>query len=105
MPTHPTATPPATHLEVLFTPADFAALAQRDLRDTVCVVFDVLRATSSMLTALGNGAAGVIPVGEISEALELRHQSPGLLLAGERDGLRIRRELTEIGRASCRERV
>ena len=94
MPTNSPATPPATHLEVLFTPAEFAALAQRDLRDTVCVVFDVLRATSSMLTALGNGAAGVIPVGEISEALDLRRQRPDLLLAGERDGLRIRRELT-----------
>ncbi len=94
MPTNSPATPPATHLEVLFTPADFTALAQRDLRDSVCVVFDVLRATSSMLTALGNGAAGVIPVGEISEALALRRQRPDVLLAGERDGLRIRRELT-----------
>lgn len=83
-----------THLEVLFTPADFAALSHRDLRGAVCVVFDVLRATSSMLTALDHGARGIIPVGEIAEALELRRQRPDVLLAGERDGLRIGRALT-----------
>ncbi|GDY20788.1 putative 2-phosphosulfolactate phosphatase [Verrucomicrobiota bacterium] len=90
---NPTA-PAPTHLEVLFTPADFAALAQRDLRGAVCVVFDVLRATSSMLTALDHGARGIIPVGEIAEAIELKRRQPDVLLAGERDGLRISRELT-----------
>ena len=83
-----------TTLEVLFTPADFAALKQRDLSDTVCVVFDVLRATSTMATALANGAAAIIPVEEIPEALALRQQHPGLLLAGERDGVRIQADLT-----------
>ncbi|HWW02646.1 MAG TPA: 2-phosphosulfolactate phosphatase [Candidatus Acidoferrum sp.] len=83
-----------TTLEVLFTPADFAALSQRDLGDTVCVVFDVLRATSSMVTALGNGAAAVLPVEEISEALDARRRQPDVLLAGERDGVRIRADLT-----------
>jgi len=53
-------------LEVLFTPADFAALKNRKLDDTLCVVFDVFRATSSMVTALANGAEAIIPVGEIS---------------------------------------
>jgi len=76
-------------LEVLFTPADFAALSQRDLSKTVCVVFDVLRATSTMITALGNGAAGLLPVLEIKEALAAGATHPGALLAGERDGLRI----------------
>jgi len=81
-------------LEVLFTPAEFEALKQRELRETVCVVFDVLRATSSMVTALANGAAGIIPVQEIAEALELRQQQPRVLLAGERDGVRITAEQT-----------
>ena len=40
-------------LEVLFSPAEFAALQQRDLSRTVCVVFDVLRATTTILAALG----------------------------------------------------
>ena len=78
-------------LEVLFTPAEFEALKSRDLSNTVCVVFDVLRATTSMLAALRHGAAQILPVKEISEALALRGRlPPGALLAGERDGLRIR---------------
>jgi 2-phosphosulfolactate phosphatase len=55
----------------------------------VCVVFDILRATTTMVTALANGAAGIIPVREISEAVDLARQRPDLLLAGERNGLRI----------------
>ena len=86
--------PSPVQLEVLFTPADFATLPDRDLRQTVCVVFDVFRATTTIVTALGNGAAAVIPVAEISEALELRRQRPEVLLAGERDGWRIGAALT-----------
>jgi 2-phosphosulfolactate phosphatase len=81
-------------IEVLFAPAEFTALKQRDLRATQCVVFDILRATSSMVTALASGATAVIPVAEISEALTLREQQPELLLAGERDGVRIQSHLT-----------
>lgn len=80
-------------LEVLFTPADFAALKRRNLDDATCVVLDVFRATTSVITALANGASAIVPVGEISEALAVRRQNPALLLAGERDGLRIRAEL------------
>jgi 2-phosphosulfolactate phosphatase len=76
-------------LEVLFTPADFAALKNRKLDDTLCVVFDIFRATSSMITALANGAEAIIPVGEIPEALAVRQTSPAVLLAGERHGVRI----------------
>ena len=81
-------------LEAHFTPADFAALQTRDLSRAVCVVFDIFRATSSMITALANGAQEIIPVAEIPEALALRAKNPALLLAGERDGLRIRADLT-----------
>jgi 2-phosphosulfolactate phosphatase len=81
-------------LEVLFAPAEFEALPKRDLRDTVCVVFDVLRATSTMVTALANGASAIKPVEEIPEALASRQSDPQLLLAGERDGLRIPASLT-----------
>ncbi len=78
-----------TNLEVLFTPADFSTLPGRDLAAVHCVVLDVLRATSTMLTALANGASGIFPVCEISEALHLRAAHPLALLAGERDGARI----------------
>jgi 2-phosphosulfolactate phosphatase len=79
----------ASNLEVLFTPADFSALPGRDLSGTHCVVFDILRATTTMMTALANGASGIFPVLEISDALRLRAGHPAALLAGERDGLRI----------------
>jgi 2-phosphosulfolactate phosphatase len=83
-----------TSLEVLFSPAEFAALQGRDLSHTVCVVFDVLRATSTMVTALANGATAIIPVEEIVEALAWRERLPEVLLAGERDGFRIPTTLT-----------
>jgi 2-phosphosulfolactate phosphatase len=77
-------------LEVLFTPAEFDALKNRDLSNTVCVVFDVLRATTCILAALHHGAVKIFTVKEISEALALRRDLPGALLAGERGGVRIR---------------
>ncbi len=76
-------------LEVLFAPAEFMMLPRRNLGETVCVVFDVLRATSTMITALANGAEAIYPVSEIEEALELRRRNPEILLAGEREGFRI----------------
>jgi 2-phosphosulfolactate phosphatase len=83
-----------TTLEVLFAPAEYAVMTGRDLRETVCVVFDVLRATSTMVTALGHGAVGILPVAEIAEALSIRQGRPEVLLAGERDGVRIGAHLT-----------
>jgi len=65
-------------LEVLFAPAEFAALKDRDLANTVCVVFDVLRATTSMLTALRHGAAKILLVKEIPEALAAQRRFPGV---------------------------
>src|SRR5215203_5020237 len=81
-------------VEAILTPAEFPALAARDLSQTTCVVFDVLRATSSMLTAMNNGAAEIIPVIEIAEALAVKKQRPEVRLAGERNGKLIRKDLT-----------
>lgn len=77
-------------IDTLLTPAELPALARRDLLGTACVVFDILRATSTFVTALQNGAQAVIPVSEIAEAVEFRKQKPDALLAGERDGVKIR---------------
>jgi 2-phosphosulfolactate phosphatase len=84
------------NLDVVLTPAELSRLAKRDLRDTACVVFDVLRATSAFVTALHNGAAAIIPVCEISEALEIKKTQPRVLTAGERHGLKIRAEGQEF---------
>jgi 2-phosphosulfolactate phosphatase len=76
-------------IETILTPAELPALAQRDLRATACVVFDVLRATSTFVTALHHGAKAIIPVSEIAEALAIKKNQPDVLLGGERDGVRI----------------
>ncbi len=76
-------------LQTTFTPADFEALAQTDLSGTTCVVLDILRATSSMITALANGAEQILPVATIEEALAAKAKYPEALLCGERNGLRI----------------
>lgn len=85
---------PMKSLEVLFSPAEFAALRSRDLSRTVCVVFDILRATSTMVTALAHGAEAILPVNDIPEALVAKQANPDALLAGERHGLKIGPELT-----------
>ncbi len=77
-------------IETILSPLELPALARRDLSDTSCVVFDILRATSSFVTALHHGAEAILPVCEISQAVARRQQQPEVLLAGERDGIRIR---------------
>jgi 2-phosphosulfolactate phosphatase len=77
-------------IETILTPAELPTLASRDLSNTACVVFDILRATSAFVTALQNGANEIIPVSEILEAVARRQQQPEVLLAGERDGVKIR---------------
>ena len=77
------------NIDAVLSPLELPALARRDLSGTACVVFDILRATSSFITALHNGAAAVIPVSEIPEAVARRRQQPEVLLAGERGGVRI----------------
>jgi 2-phosphosulfolactate phosphatase len=82
-------------IETILTPAELPALAQRDLRATACVVFDVLRATSTFVTALHHGAKAIIPVSEIAEAVAFKNSEFGIrnsefiLLGGERNGVRI----------------
>jgi 2-phosphosulfolactate phosphatase len=81
-------------IDAILSPAELPALVKRDLRDVVCVVFDVLRATSTFVTALHNGAKVIIPVSEIAEALAIRQKQPDVLLGGERDGVKIRARQT-----------
>ncbi len=77
------------NLDAVLSPAEIAALTPHHLRGVTCVVIDVLRATSAMITALANGAEAIIPVASIEEARTLRRKKPHLLLAGERNGFKI----------------
>ncbi len=74
------------HIDVVLNPAEIALLPTRDLSGTTCVVFDVLRATSSMVTALAHGVAEIHPVCTIDEAQALKSQLPNVVLGGERQG-------------------
>ncbi len=50
----------------------------------VVVVIDVLRATSAICTAFAHGAAEIIPVATVEEAM--KYKKEGFLVAAERDG-------------------
>jgi 2-phosphosulfolactate phosphatase len=53
------------------------------------IVIDVLRASSTIITAIENGALSVFPTLTINQARELAKTVPDPILAGERRGLRI----------------
>jgi len=76
-------------IDAILSPPEIDHLPQRDLRGATCVIFDTLRATSSIVTALAGGAEEIYPVCTIEEALELKTRMPGVLLGGERQGDRI----------------
>jgi 2-phosphosulfolactate phosphatase len=57
---------------------------------SIAVVIDVLRASTTMITALAHGAAGVVPVADIDQARRLAAEcGPTALLGGERGCVRI----------------
>lgn len=70
----------------LFTSLSPALLDQYDLQDTIVVIIDVFRATSTIATALYNGAARVIPVDSVEECKATGSRIEGCITAGERDG-------------------
>ncbi|MFX1565833.1 MAG: 2-phosphosulfolactate phosphatase [Promethearchaeota archaeon] len=61
-----------------------AALASAVARHHVIVLVDVLRASSTIITALANGASKIIPVPTVEEAREVIYHYPNGFLAGER---------------------
>ncbi|MGH7355175.1 MAG: 2-phosphosulfolactate phosphatase [Candidatus Rokuibacteriota bacterium] len=62
------------------------AVAPATLPGAVVLVVDVLRASTSIITALANGCAAVVPVAEPEEARRRAAAIPGALVAGERRG-------------------
>jgi len=74
-------TPP--RLEVCFSPA---LLHLYDTRNTIVVIIDVFRATSTIAAALDNGARRVLPVASVEECIALGAATANSITAGERDG-------------------
>ena len=62
-----------------------ALLHLYDVSNSIVVIVDVLRATSTIATALHNGAKCIIPVDSVSECIRIGKQIDGIT-AGERDG-------------------
>src|SRR4051812_3413030 len=69
----------------LYTSPSPALLDLYDINNTIVVIIDVFRATSTIATALYNGAKCIIPVDSVSRCIELGKQIQGIT-AGERDG-------------------
>ena len=58
------------------------------LKDKSAAVFDILRATSTIVTAMANGCREVIPVVTVEEALSFS-QRENIILGGERNSFKI----------------
>ena len=56
-----------------------------DITNSIVVIIDILRATSTISTALFNGAKQIIPVDSVAECIKLGKQMD-VITAGERDG-------------------
>jgi 2-phosphosulfolactate phosphatase len=72
-------------VEVCFSPGLFQDILTKD--DYVVVLVDILRATTTICTAIGNGVKAIIPVASHEEAR--RFKSEGFLVASEKDGVQV----------------
>lgn len=72
-------------IEVFLTPSE---IEEHHLKEKTAVVIDVLRASTSIITALQNGAKEVIPVDEVESALKISSNlfAGQAMLCGERGG-------------------
>jgi len=75
-----------SELTIFHSPSQWRALPADQFRESTAVVIDVIRATSTIVMALSQGATGVQPVAEVADAFALKARNPDALLAGERGG-------------------
>ncbi|SMO69711.1 2-phosphosulfolactate phosphatase [Gracilimonas mengyeensis] len=76
------------HIDVFFS---LQAFQEEELRGKTAVIIDVLRASSSIATAIHNGAKKVIPVADMSDAMKIATtmDQKDYLLCGEKNGIKI----------------
>ena len=72
-------------VEVCFSPALFQDILTTG--DFIVVLVDILRATTTICAAVGNGVEAIIPVATHDEARRLK--SEGYLVASEKDGVQL----------------
>ena len=73
-------------LDICYLPAQWRTLNVERLRASACAVIDVIRATSTIVTALAHGALSVLPMADVADAFAVKARDPAALLAGERGG-------------------
>ncbi len=73
-------------IETILTPALFH-LYNNNLHEKQVVVIDILRATTTMVVAMENGAAEMKAVASLEETMNLKNE--GYLVAGERNGVKV----------------
>lgn len=80
--------PELSYIDVFFS---VQAFQEEELRGKTAVIIDVLRASSSITTALSNGAKKVIPVADMSDAMKIANtmDQKDFLLCGEKNGSKI----------------
>jgi 2-phosphosulfolactate phosphatase len=76
---------PKASLPALHTCLSPALLHTEDVANSIVVIIDVLRATSTIATAIKNGARCVIPVDSVAKCIRLGNQIE-VITAGERNG-------------------
>jgi 2-phosphosulfolactate phosphatase len=77
--------PDARCVEVCFSPGLFQDVLTTG--DFIVVLVDILRATTTICTAVANGVEAIIPVASHEEARQLK--SEGFLVASEKDGVQV----------------
>ncbi|MFT3704256.1 MAG: 2-phosphosulfolactate phosphatase [Agriterribacter sp.] len=75
----------AENKPAVYTVLSPALLNLYDLDNAIVVIIDVLRATSTIATALYNGAKYIVPVDSVQKCIELG-VATGAITAGEREG-------------------
>jgi 2-phosphosulfolactate phosphatase len=75
---------PKFPIEVCLTPALWHLY---DASDSVVILTDIFRATTSMVAAFDNKVKSIIPVAEIAESLAYKEK--GYIVAGEREGKKL----------------
>jgi 2-phosphosulfolactate phosphatase len=78
-----------TNIEVYLSNAHFGLAPPIDIEKRVCLVIDVIRATSTIAAALGRGAERVVIAPSVEKAFEAKLSFPDSVLCGEEKGFKI----------------
>lgn len=70
-------------LETCFSPS---LLHLYDIKESIVVIIDVFRATSTIAAVLHHGAKEIIPVDDVNRCINMGNEIPNAITAGERDG-------------------